>query len=229
MTGRDAIYYQATTGNGLAQRLAQRLAQAARRDIYRRFMTMVAPKPGEPVLDIGASDVIDAIANPLETLHPHPEDITCASLSDGVAIRAAYPKVKHVTLAGDGSLPFPDDSFAAVFCNAVLEHVGDDAARRRLIGQALRVAPKVCFAIPHRWFPVEHHSGTPLLHYAPRLFRAVMRWRGQSHWANPGELEFLDEGRLRACWPDVGTLEIVRAGVLTGTPLASNLVAVGRR
>ncbi len=225
MTGRDAVYYQATEGNGLAQRLAL----VARRDIYARFIAAVAPKPGDRLLDIGTSDVIDAIANPLEMFYPHRGDITCASLSDGVAIRAAYPEVNHVTLAGDGKLPFPDDSFHAVFCNAVLEHVGTDADRRRLLGEALRVASIAVFAIPNRWFPVEHHSGAPLLHYFPPLFRAVMRARGQSHWADPMQLDFMDRAKLKTLWPATARVDVAGAGVLAWSPFASNLVAVGRR
>ena len=201
----------------------------ARQRMLADFMRLAAPRPGEKILDIGVSDVITDEANFLEQHFPRREDITCVGLGDGAAILAAYPGIAYRRIEAGAPLPFADGQFAIATCNAVLEHVGDDADRRRMLAEMLRVAARVFVTVPNRWFPVEHHTAIPLLHYCPPVFRAFCRAVGKGFWAEPRNLEFLDAARLVRLFPEESRPEAIRTGLLLG-PFSSNLACVaGKR
>jgi len=72
-------------------------------------------------------------------------------------------------VAGDGrSLPFPDQSFDIVFSNSVIEHVGDSTSQQEFAREIVRVGRAYWVQTPNRWFPVEQHLLTPLIHWLPR-------------------------------------------------------------
>ena len=71
-------------------------------------------------------------------------------------------------LRADGTrLPFADNTFDLALSNAVIEHVGDEAAQRRLVAEHLRVARHVIITTPNRWFPLETHTNAVLRHWSP--------------------------------------------------------------
>ncbi|MBC7235685.1 MAG: class I SAM-dependent methyltransferase [Chloroflexi bacterium] len=81
-------------------------------------------------------------------------------------------------ICGDGErLPLQDHSVDVVICAQVYEHVGDT---RRLFAEIDRVlAPGgVCFfSGPNKWFPIEMHTGLPLLHWLPRPWAVALSRR----------------------------------------------------
>jgi hypothetical protein len=81
--------------------------------------------------------------------------------------------------------------------------------------------------VPNRWFPVEHHTGLPLLHWSPALFRRTLAGTRFDHWTRVDALDFLDGARLRAEWPSDVPVRIVATGVPLG-PLSSNLALIAR-
>ncbi len=75
-------------------------------------------------------------------------------------------------VAGDGrALPFRDFAFDVVFSNSVIEHVGDEGSQRRFARELARVGRAYWVQTPNRWFPVEQHLLTPLVHWLPTGFR----------------------------------------------------------
>lgn len=98
-------------------------------------------------------------------------------------------------ILGDGTrLPFADRSFDLVFSNSVIEHVGDAAAQARFAAEIARVGKRYWVQTPNRFFPVEQHMWTPLVHWLPRTWqRAILRrfsvWRLVTKH-NPAEREF---------------------------------------
>jgi hypothetical protein len=77
-------------------------------------------------------------------------------------------------VAGDGrALPFADGAFDVVFSNSVIEHVGDEASQQRFAREVARVGRAYWVQTPNRWFPVEQHLLTPLVHWLPKRWQ---RW-----------------------------------------------------
>jgi len=105
-------------------------------------------------------------------------------------------------VAGDGRcLPFRDRAFDVVFSNSVIEHVGDVSSQESFAREVSRVGRGFWVQTPNRWFPVEQHLMTPLVHWLPPSWRRAVVRRG-TVWgvlvsASANQREFYVEHFLR--------------------------------
>lgn len=217
----DSVFYR----DGLGNPIALWSLRVARQRMYDLFVEAMAPTASTTIVDIGVSDEENAASNFLEKLYPFQRMITCAGLGDGAAVREAFPEIDFVHLAPGERLPFADGAFDIAYSNAVLEHVGDAGARRRFIREALRVGRRAFIAVPNRWFPVEHHTSLPLLHYSGGLFRRALRGTRFDYWTHPQNLEFLSKGLLQSECAEFPPSAIVATGLPLG-PFSSNLALI---
>jgi SAM-dependent methyltransferase len=142
-------------------------------------------------------------------------------------------------VAGDGrALPFRDGAFDVVFSNSVIEHVGDRRSQRRFASEVMRVGRAYWVQTPNRWFPVEQHLLTPVVHWLPQGWQTALvpRFNVWQMVARPSEdrRRFYIEHYLR-------DVRLVSASELRGLFPGSrvirerfwgwtkSLVAVGRR
>jgi SAM-dependent methyltransferase len=220
----DAVYYR----DGVSNDTAMGALLRARMAMYRLFIDKMRPSPETTILDVGVSDDENDGANFLEKNYPWPGNITCAGLGEGAAVTARYPEVTFRQIEPGAPLPFADDSFDIVCSNAVLEHVGGAEGRRQFLLEQIRVARSVFLTVPHRWFPVEHHTGLPLLHYAPGLFRKLLRGTRYDHWTHVANVDFIDRDLLLREWPTADKPEVMLTGLPLG-PFSSNIALVYRK
>ena len=183
------------------------------------------PDESTTIVDVGASNYPSEEANVLEALYPHPEKITCATIGDGTFIRTTYPRVNWIGITPGRPLPFDDNSFDVAYSNAVLEHVGGIRERRFFVEEALRVARSLFMVVPNRWFPIEHHTGIPFLHYSSAAFRWLLSGGRYDHWASIENLDFLSARTIAREWPTGRKPAIFWAGLPLGL-MSSNLVVV---
>jgi hypothetical protein len=218
-TAGDQRYYQ----HAGRLKLARKISAVARRRLYQLFIDTMRPSASDRILDIGATDDRGIESNMLEQLYPHREQLTCVSLTDGESILAAYPGVRHIQTQAGQPLPLAANSFDIVYCNAVLEHVGSHERQKEFIAEICRVAPRRFVAVPNRAFPVEHHTGLPLVHYLPNAwFRKLLRGGRYDIWSREENLNYVSAADLRAMWPN-GSPSITYAGIGFGR-WKSNLV-----
>jgi hypothetical protein len=213
----DSKYYQVVPSHSLGERLTI----AARDRMYDDFIRHCRPGADDTILDVGVSDVVNDAANLLERKYPHPDRITALGLGEGTDFRAAFPAVAYHRIPANQTLPFVDKSFAIATSNAVLEHVGSAANQMRFVAELMRVAQKVFITVPHRFFPVEHHTAIPFAHYFDRTFALACRALGKAEWTDEANLILMSKGRLRALAP-AGAV-IVHTGLRLG-PMSSNLL-----
>ncbi len=65
-------------------------------------------------------------------------------------------------------LPFRDRAFDLTFANSVVEHIPGQENRIAFAKETERVGRGYYVQTPYRWFPVEPHLYTPLIHYLPK-------------------------------------------------------------
>ena len=217
----DAIYYRDAGRLATARGISAR----ARAAMYELFLRELRPTANTTILDLGVSDEEGPETNMLEKLYPWRDEITCVGLGDGGRLLESYPEVSYVRIARNERLPFDDQSFDVAWCNAVLEHVGGERERVAFVQEILRVCRSIFLTVPNRWFPIEHHTSIPLLHWSAPLFRAALKNTRLNHWSNPANLEFLSKRILRLEWPAALPAKLYYTGFYFG-PLSSNLALI---
>lgn len=214
----DGQYYEVATPGSLSEKLMA----VARDRIYADFLRLCAPDASDTILDVGVSDVVGDAANVIERRYPAQDKITAVGLGQGNAFKVSYPKIQYRQIVANQALPFADTSFEIVTANAVLEHVGSAENQRFFISELMRVGRRVFITVPHRFFPVEHHTAIPLLHWFDATFRPACRALGKEKWAAAENLILMSRRRLRDASPRHRAVEIGMTGIMLG-PCSSNL------
>jgi hypothetical protein len=210
--------------------LAIRTATRMRRLMFAMFMEEFRPAATDTVLDLGVtSDQTYEHSNYFEALYPHKDRIVAAGLQDASFLETLYPGVRYVE-ADALRLPFADGSFDLIHSAAVIEHVGSSANQATMIAEALRVARRgICITTPNRWFPIEFHTVTPLIHWLPKpACRAIFRRLGFGPLAEEATLNLMTEREIRFCTAPHSDWRFNYAGTrLWGWK--SNLILFGHR
>lgn len=180
--------------------VAIKIAYKARLEMFSIFMEEFAPSKVDSILDIGATSDRDySTSNYFEVLYPYKASITCCGLDDASFLEKNYPGIIFIQASGL-ELPFKDQSFDYVHSSAVIEHVGSFKNQSRFIQECARVARKgLCITTPNRWFPVEFHTGLPLIHWLPKQTgRWLFSCLGQKFYSEEANLNLISKSELTA-------------------------------
>jgi hypothetical protein len=217
----DSIFYRDS-------KRGMRLIVKARQEMYKLFLEKIQPNQDFKILDIGVSGEENDGANFLEQNYPWPNQITCAGIGDGENLKFAHPDVSFVNIEPNKPLPFPDNYFDVSYSNAVIEHVGGPCEREFFISEHMRVAKSVFLTFPNRWFPVEHHTSIPLLHFFPSLFRTILRGTRFDEWSDVKLLDFLDKEKILSEWPTTTKPDVIHTGIPLGR-FSSNVAIIYKK
>ena len=168
----------------------------------RQFAEIVDLKNDDHILDVGGTPSIWSYieAEPKITIG----NIRAEDRDEG---RFSFRNV-------DGTkLPFNDATFDIAFSNSVIEHVGDWDKQVQFANEIRRVAKYYYVQTPNRWFFVEPHFITPLIHFLPRpVYRKLLPFFSLWYWlkrptsqevdAYFGNTKLLDETQMRELFPD---------------------------
>ena len=137
-------------------------------------------------------------------------------------------------IIGDGrNLPFKAGSFDVVYSNSVIEHLGTLENQRRFAVEMQRVGQRYYIQTPNKWFPIEPHFITPIIHWLPfriqiillrnfTLWGVLTRPTQQQCYNFIKEIRLLDERELQDLFPDANILKERLFG------LVKSLIAVRR-
>ena len=183
----------------------------------RRFGSVFSFSPHLRILDVGGTPEIWALLRIPEGGRvvllnmPRADARPDASSKDSVTAGLEY-------VYGDGCyLPFADQAFDIVFSNSVIEHVGGADAQARFAREVARAGRGYWVQTPNRYFPIETHLLTPMVHLLPRSWRAsivrrftVWQWiqrpaADQKHFYIEhfiSDIRLLSAGDMRRLFPD---------------------------
>ena len=118
-----------------------------------------------------------------------------------------YARRGYSAVAADGCrLPFPDQSFDIVFCNAVIEHVTPEM-QRQMAEEIRRVGRSWFVTTPNFWYPIEMHNKLPLIHFLPTSLRLLIQ-RKLKTWPPEEPLSLLSARNLAALFPGSSIMRV---------------------
>ncbi len=192
-----------------------RLRRARLAEFLQRFRLDAASR----VLDVGVTTTGAGACNLLEKEYPFPGNlVTCGLEGQPEVCRRRGIEFVHA----DGcALPFPDQTFDAVYCNAVIEHAGSRLRQRALVAELCRVSRSVWLTTPDAASPLEPHTLLPFAHWLPTRWRTIVyRAAGRGFWADEANLNPLDAAQLRNLFPaSVQKYVEIRTQYLLGLPV----------
>lgn len=187
----------------ISLRRARSILLRQQQRIYELYARHFPPEPQHTVLDLGINATLELPEQYFfEDNYPHREQILAAGLEEGDIFERCYPQSRYIKLRRGEALPFDDHAFDVVFCSAVIEHVGSRQAQRRFLNEVLRVGKGAFLTTPNRWYPVELHTVTPLLHWLPApLYRRLYNALGFEFFAREENLNLLDRSAIAELLP----------------------------
>lgn len=161
-------------------------AQAA---IFRQYVWSVRERERERILDVGYGygQFEDGLARLGIKNEVIALDIVTRDTSNA-------PNVTAFIVADAAHLPFADRSIDIIYCNSLLEHVGDGDIQRQTFAEIERVGRKFFVQTPNRHFPIEPHHLLPFFQYWPRC---VKQWVGRNILGHYEEVWLLDRKTVR--------------------------------
>jgi len=151
--------------------IPERLAgvqKSFRKKRMRRFGSVFSFSRAPRILDVGGTPEIWALL-------PLPEAARVVLLNMPRAGARGESAAGLEYVHGDGCrLPFADQTFDIVFSNSVIEHVGGPDAQARFAREVARAGRGYWVQTPNRYFPIETHLLTPIVHLLPRKWRAFI-------------------------------------------------------
>ena len=204
--------------------IAEKIALHVRKKIFADAIAVCGWDPNIKILDIGVTNDASDDSNFFEKLYPFPWQITAVGLEDASFLEDQYPGLAFVK-ADACDLPFSDQKFDFAFCSAVIEHVGSRHRQKQLILEAVRVARVIMISTPNKWYPIEFHTLTPLLHWLPpNVFRSFLKITGRNFFAKEANLNLLSAKSIEVMCLDEGLYFKAYHQKLFG--IVSNLVYV---
>ncbi len=215
----DERYYQVVRPHSFAERLTI----AARDRIYDDFLRLMKPQAGETILDVGASDVLNDAANLLGT----PLSASRGDHGDRTRRGAGVPGgLFRPSHTGRWRRTRPSRSWTRASTSPCPTQCLNTSAatptRRFFVSELQRVARRVFITVPHKYFPVEHHTGIPVLHFWRPSFAMACPMMGKSEWLDPSNLVLMSATHLSSLAPPGLRIRIGDTGLRLG-PFSSNL------
>lgn len=215
----DEKYYEVIESGGVAERALIK----ARDQIFQDFIDRMQPTSASRVLDVGVSDVLSNAANVLERNYQFPEKVTACGVGECIEFQREFPSVTYRRIEPNARLPFDDNAFDIATANAVLEHVGSHENQRLFVSELARVSKRAFITVPNRFFPIEHHTAIPLLHFTNGGFKVACSVLGKTSWTETENLILMTRKKL---WRLAGDLQKSVSVGYTGLrlgPFSSNL------
>ena len=195
----------------------QLMVQSRRRKLD-LFWKLMAPRPGQCVLNLGATPphvgrALLGSQSPEIVEQPEQDPrwktlrvIGTNILPDNVReYGARYPG--NACLVSDGcSVPFADKSMDIVFSNAVIEHLLPEQ-QSRMAREIMRVGRSWFVTTPNFWYPIELHHKLPLIHFLPRGWQQCIA-RRLSGWPADEPIHLLSARRMRELFPGSQILKL---------------------
>lgn len=188
-------------------KIANRISKFNRERKWKIFAKQFPFNNKTKVLDVGFNNIeYSEIDNYLEKVYPYPEKITALGIEATEIFKTKYPKVNAVIYDGN-YFPFQDQAFDIVWSNAVLEHVGNRDKQILFLKEIKRVGKRAFITTPNKYFPVEIHTRTVLLHFLPqKIFYKYLRFIGKK-WATGSYMNLLSNNTILALLKEAGIKE----------------------
>lgn len=143
----------------------ERLSARSRAAKLAMLGQLIGTNPAPRVLDLGGQ--VES-ARPLLELLPEGARVVVVNVTADEIRRTRAEGLPVRPVVGDArTLPFPDRAFDLVYSNAVIEHLGSEAAQYEMAGEIQRVGRTWFVTTPNRWFPFEFHTRLPLVSWLP--------------------------------------------------------------
>lgn len=164
--------------------LFSELSNKSRKKKIKLFYELTNPQPDSLILDVGAEINPDGNRGlQLIDSYENKHNISCINLSEDhiQKIKDIYTQI-DAKVANACDLPYPDKYFDIVYCNAVIEHVGDFEQQRKMASEIMRVGKSWFVTTPNRWYPFEFHLRLPFITWLPfHGYRKVGGFFGYNH------------------------------------------------
>ena len=187
--------------------IAYRISAFNRKRKWDLFLKEIVPTQDLRVLDLGFSEKeYSQTDNYIEKYYPYPEMLTALGIEIPDEFKKRYPEVTVISYNGD-TFPFENKSFDVCWSNAVIEHVGNRDRQLSLLTEIKRVSKRGFITTPNKYFPIELHTRTPLLHYFPnKLFDKYLSMTGKT-WATGDYMRLLSISDMKGLLRDADISE----------------------